>query len=221
MDVIFFGPPGAGKGTQAKILEQRFGIKQISTGDLLRHHRREGTALGKRAEPYLRRGDLVPDDVILDIVGTELDKPGCDRVLFDGFPRTRDQAEALRKLLRAHGRGDPLLVVFDMDDDEVFKRLLGRWTNPKTGRVYHEIYDPPPTSRIDADGTALVRREDDQLETIKNRLRVYWEAAQPLLDYYEKALGGNIIHVDARKPVDEVTQRIETRLTTGPGQVKR
>lgn len=220
MDVIFFGPPGAGKGTQAKILEQRFGIKQISTGDLLREHRRKGTEHGKRAEPYLKRGDLVPDDIIADIVGTELNKPGNDRVLFDGFPRTRDQAKALNKLLQAHGRGDPLLVVFDMDDDEVFKRLLGRWTNPKTGRVYHEVYDPPPTAGVDGDGTALVRREDDRPETIQNRLRVYWEAAQPLLDYYEKALGGNIVHVDAVRSVDEVAQQIEARLDSSHG-VKR
>lgn len=220
MDVIFFGPPGAGKGTQAKILQQRFGITQISTGDLLREHRRAGTEHGKRAEPYLKKGDLVPDSVIMDIVGTELEKPGRDRVLFDGFPRTRDQAEALGKLLREHGRGDPLLVVFDMDDDEVYKRLLGRWTNPKTGRVYHEVYDPPPSSRTDADGTELVQREDDRPETIKNRLRVYWEAAHPLLDYYAHVLEGNIIHVDARGSVDEVTRQIEARLDS-PRQVKR
>lgn len=219
MDVIFFGPPGAGKGTQAKILQQRFGIRQISTGDLLREHRREGTDLGKRAEPYLKRGDLVPNDIILAIVERELEKP--DRVLFDGFPRTREQAEALRKLLVEHGRGDPLLVVFDMDDDEVFKRLLGRWTNPKTGRVYHESYDPPPANHIDSDGTHLVRREDDRPETIQNRLRIYWDAAQKLLDYYEESLGGNIVRVDARRSVDEVARRIEEKLDAEPRQVKR
>jgi adenylate kinase len=221
VDLIFFGPPGAGKGTQAKILQERFGVRQVSTGDLLRHHRNAGTELGKRAEPYLQRGDLVPDDIILDIVGDEMKNPESV-LLFDGFPRTREQARALSRLLDRHGRGDPLLVVFRMDDDEVYKRLLGRWTNPKTGRVYHEVYDPPPPGGVDADGTRLVRRDDDRAETIRNRLEVYREAAKPLLDYYERTLGaGNIVYIDARDSVENVAEQIAAKLGTPPRSVTR
>ncbi len=214
MDVIFFGPPGAGKGTQAKILQQRFGIRQVSTGDLLREHRRREDDIGRRAQAYLDRGLLVPDDVILDIIRVELDKGGT--LLFDGFPRTRAQAEALATLLQQHGKGLPLLVVFELDRAEVFRRLMGRWTNPKTGRVYHDIYDPPPPDKIDVDGTPLVRRPDDLPETIETRYDVYRKEADELLRYYREILGGNIVDVDARLPVESAAELIARKLQAPP-----
>ena len=219
MDVIFFGPPGAGKGTQAKILQQLFGVRQVSTGDLLREHRRREDDIGRRAQAYLDRGLLVPDDVILDIVRAEVDRG--DRLLFDGFPRTRPQAEALTALLQEQGRGLPLLVVFNLDKAEVFKRLLGRWTNPKTGRVYHDLYDPPPTNKVDDDGTPLVRRGDDRPETIETRYDVYRNEADQLLDYYKQTLGDNIVEVDARLPVEKVTDLIKNKFESRPRPIKQ
>lgn len=219
MDVIFFGPPGAGKGTQAKILQQRFGIRQVSTGDLLREHRRREDDIGRRAQAYLDRGLLVPDDVILDIVRAELDKG--DTLLFDGFPRTRAQAEALTTLLQERGKGLPLLVVFNLDKEEVFRRLMGRWTNPKTGRVYHDTYDPPPPNKIDVDGTPLVRRRDDLPETIETRYDVYRSEADELLDYYRKTLGTNIVDVDARLPIGSASELIADKLQSSPRPIKQ
>jgi len=219
LDVIFFGPPGAGKGTQAKILQQRFGLRQVSTGDLLREHRRREDEIGRRAQAYLDRGLLVPDDVIIDIVRAEIDRG--DDLLFDGFPRTRAQAEALTGLLQERGKGLPLLVVFNLDKEEVFRRLMGRWTNPRTGRVYHDIYDPPPPNKIDVDGTPLVRRADDQPETIQTRYDVYRNEAEELLDYYRRSLGDNIVEVDARSPVDVVSGKIAGKFSAPPRSLRQ
>lgn len=174
MDVIFFGPPGAGKGTQAKLLEGQF--RQISTGALLREHRRAGSELGKKAQSYLDRGDLVPDEVVMQIVRAELAKGGD--VLFDGFPRTKAQAEALTDLLRELGRGQPTVIVFNVDEDEVIKRLL------------------------------LRQRGDDRPETIKNRLAVYRRETEPLIEYYKATLGDNVHEVPAHLSVDAVAESI-------------
>src|SRR5215469_9142879 len=133
-DIVLLGGPGAGKGTQAQILVKRFGYRQISTGDLLREHRNQGTELGKAAEGYMKRGDLVPDELIIKMVEGELrDDAG---LLFDGFPRTVAQAEALDALLQSRGRGMPSAVYFEISRPQLEERLLGRWTNPRTGRVY-------------------------------------------------------------------------------------
>src|SRR5579872_5898657 len=165
MDVIFIGPPGAGKGTQAQILQRELGMRQLSTGDILRRHRSEGTALGRKAQAYMERGDLVPDDVIIAMVEDELRKPGD--VLFDGFPRTVAQAEALDALMKKQGRSVGV-VLFDIPLNVVYERLTGRWSNAKTGRVYHEKFNPPKAHGIDdEDGSALVQRDDDKPETVR------------------------------------------------------
>ena len=201
-DVVLLGGPGAGKGTQAQILVKRFAYRQISTGDLLREHRNQGTELGKAAEGYMKRGELVPDELIIKMVEGELrDDSG---VLFDGFPRTVAQAEALDALLQSRGRGLPSAVYFEISRNQLEERMLGRWTNPRSGRVYHEKFNPPKTAGIDdEDGSPLVQREDDKPETIKRRLDVFEAQTMPLVAYYQQ--GNRLARIDATQPVDAVT----------------
>ncbi|MBV9271394.1 MAG: adenylate kinase [Candidatus Eremiobacteraeota bacterium] len=201
MDVIFLGPPGAGKGTQAKILESEFGYHQLSTGDLLRVHRAQGTELGKTAQGYMDRGELVPDELIIKMVESELS--GGGKVLFDGFPRTVAQAEALDALLEKLGRR-ALAVHFAIDDSVLFERLTGRWTHPSSGRVYHEKFSPPNKPGIDdLTGEDLVQRSDDTTETIRKRLDEYHAKTAPLVQYYEKQR--ELKRIDADRRIDNVS----------------
>jgi adenylate kinase len=204
-DVVLLGGPGAGKGTQAQILQKQFGYRRISTGDLLREHRSQGTELGEAAEGYMKQGDLVPDDLIIKMVDGELHEG--DMVLFDGFPRTVAQAEALDALLESEGRGLPEAVYFDIARPLLEERLLGRWTNPRTGRVYHEKFNPPKAAGIcDEDGGPLVQREGDKPETIKKRLDVFEAQTLPLVEYYAKS--GRLARIDATLPVSDVTHML-------------
>jgi adenylate kinase len=204
-DVILLGGPGAGKGTQAQILQKQFGYRQISTGDLLREHRNKGTELGKAAEAFMKRGDLVPDELMINMVDNELHEG--EQVLFDGFPRTAAQAEALDGLLESEGRGLPEAVYFEIPRPLLEERLRGRWTNPRTGRVYHEKFNPPKVAGIcDEDGGPLVQREDDKPETIKKRLDVFEAQTMPLVDYYDAR--GRLARIDATRDVDAVTHEL-------------
>jgi adenylate kinase len=206
-DVVLLGAPGAGKGTQAQILQKQFGYRQLSTGDLLREHRNNGTELGKAAEGYMKRGELVPDDLIIKMVEGEL--RGGAAVLFDGFPRTVAQAEALDTLLESRGRGLPLAIEFDIPRELLETRLLGRWTNPRTGRVYHEQFDPPKVAGVcDDDGGPLVQREDDKPETIKRRLDIFEAQTLPLVEYYGSPTSDRLEAIDATQPVDAVTHQL-------------
>ncbi len=204
-DVVLLGGPGAGKGTQAQILMRSFGYRQLSTGDLLREHRNQGTELGKAAEGYMKRGELVPDELIIKMVEGEL--RGDSAVLFDGFPRTVAQAEALDALLQSRERGLPKAVYFEISRALLEERMLGRWTNPRTGRVYHEKFDPPKVHGIDdQDGGPLVQREDDKPETIKKRLDVFEAQTMPLVAYYKQS--GRLAAIDATQGVDAVTHAL-------------
>lgn len=204
-DVVLLGAPGAGKGTQAQILQKQLGYRQISTGDLLREHRDNGTELGIAAEDFMKRGELVPDDLIINMVDHELH--AGESVVFDGFPRTIAQAEALDALLESEGRGLPEAVYFEISRAQLEERLLGRWTNPRTGRVYHEKFSPPKVAGIsDDDGGPLVQREDDKPETIKKRLDVFEVQTMPLIDYYDAR--GRLARIDATLPVDAVTHEL-------------
>jgi adenylate kinase len=212
MILIFLGPPGAGKGTQAKIIEERFAHRQISTGDLLRAHRANKTPLGLEAQSYMDDGKLVPDDLIIRMMGNELADAGD--VIVDGFPRTVAQAEAFDALLKAQGL-TAQAVVFDVDHAVLMGRLTGRWTNPRSGRVYHSVFNPPRVAGIDdEDGGELVQRPDDKAETIEKRLREYDEKTAPLIDYYGKS--GRAVHVDALADIAVVTDEIVAAL---PGLV--
>ncbi len=207
MNFIFLGPPGAGKGTQAKILEERHGYRQISTGDILRGNVRRGTPLGLEAKGYMDSGGLVPDDLIIRMMDAELDQPGD--VILDGFPRTGPQAQALDELLARKGR-TAVAVLFDVDLGVLTDRLTGRWTHAASGRTYHERYAPPKTAGVDdVTGEPLVQREDDKEDTIRTRLAVYSQNTAPLIAYYEAAKDTRLARVDALGSIDGVSAQLE------------
>jgi adenylate kinase len=187
-------------------LEERFGAKQISTGDILREQRAAGTALGKQAEGYMQRGELVPDGVMVDMIAGELEKYPSGFVM-DGFPRTVAQAEAFDAMLaRKHWPLDAV-VLFDADRQTLVSRLSARWSNPRNGRTYNALTNPPKRAGIDdGDGGPLVQRVDDQPETVAKRLDVYDAQTRPLVDYYRKA--GKLVGVDALQSVPEVAGQI-------------
>jgi adenylate kinase len=206
VNLIFLGPPGAGKGTQAKVLEEKFGYRQISTGDILRRHVAEGTPLGVEAKGYMSRGELVPDDLIIRMMDAELEKPSD--VILDGFPRTVPQAEALDDLLARKNR-KAVAVLFDVDPEVLTDRLTGRWTHPASGRTYHARNNPPKQPGIDdITGESLVQRPDDAEETVKTRLAVYEEQTAPLVAYYDDAGGPRLARVDALAPIENVSRQL-------------
>jgi adenylate kinase len=205
--LVFLGPPGAGKGTQSRILEQRFGVKQISSGDILRANLAQGTELGMQAEAYMRRGELVPDDLVVAMIDRELQRHAGAFVI-DGFPRTVGQAEALDHLLVQRGWPLDAAIHFQADRDTLIARLSARWTNPRNGRTYNTLTNPPRVPGIDdEDGGPLVQREDDQPVTLAKRLEVYELQTQPVIEYYREA--GQLVEVDALASVDAVAQRID------------
>ncbi|MFN2450189.1 MAG: adenylate kinase [Candidatus Baltobacteraceae bacterium] len=210
MRLIFLGAPGAGKGTQAQILQERFGAEQISTGDILRENRSKGTELGKLAESYMIAGALVPDEVIIKMIEAELGKNGAGFIM-DGFPRTVAQAEAFDALLQHKQMTLDGVVLFSADRESLFTRVTGRWTNPRTGKSYNSVTNPPRRARIcDEDGGELIQREDDKPETVRKRLDVYERQTAPLVDYYRST--GNLVEVNALAPVDDVTRQIVEKI---------
>ncbi|MDQ6943182.1 MAG: adenylate kinase [Candidatus Eremiobacteraeota bacterium] len=217
MNLIFLGPPGAGKGTQAKVLEERFGYRQISTGDILRANRRDKTPLGLEAQSYMDRGALVPDDVIIRMMEPVLDAAG--NVILDGFPRTVAQAQAFDDLLRRKGKS-AVAVVFDVDRDVLMDRLTGRWTHEPSGRTYHAKHNPPKVAGIDdVTGEPLIQRPDDREETVRTRFAVYDEQTAPLIAYYadsSRPADARAVHVDALAPIDDVSRQL-AKLAGGDG----
>ncbi|MBV9439343.1 MAG: adenylate kinase [Candidatus Eremiobacteraeota bacterium] len=206
MILIFLGPPGAGKGTQAKFLEDRFRYRQISTGDILRAHVRDGTVLGVEAKGYMDRGDLVPDDLIIRMMEVEL--AGAGDVILDGFPRTVAQAKALDELLARKGLS-AVAVLFEIDDAVLTERLSGRWTHLPSGRTYHVVHNPPRVPGVDdVTGEPLVQRPDDKPETVAKRLAVYHAQTAPLIAYYEAGAESRLKRVDALAPIDVVNEQL-------------
>lgn len=189
--LILLGPPGAGKGTQAKMLVKRFGVVQISTGDMLRAAIRNNTPLGREVKQVMDKGGLVSDDIIIDLVKERIKQPDCQQgFLFDGFPRTIAQADALRDA------GVPIddVINLQVPDEAIITRMSGRLVHESSGRVYHNIFNPPKNAGVDdITGEPLVQREDDSQETVRKRLDVYHEQTKPLLDYYQKwAASGDV-----------------------------
>lgn len=212
MRLILLGGPGAGKGTQAGFVTERFGIPQISTGDMLRAAVKAGTPLGKQAKEVMDAGGLVSDDIIVGLVKERIQQPDCESgFLFDGFPRTIPQAEALKR----EAINIDYVVEIGVDDDEIIKRMSGRRVHPGSGRTYHVIFNPPKVEgKDDVTGEALVQRDDDKEQTVRKRLSVYHEQTEPLVDYYwkwaasvEKA-APQYIRVDGIGSVEEIRDRI-------------
>lgn len=182
MKVMLLGAPGSGKGTQAQFICERYGIPQISTGDMLRAAVREGSDLGKKAKAIMDSGELVPDDLILDLIRERIAQPDCAKgFLLDGFPRTIAQAEGLEKM---EVQLD-FVIEIDVPDEEIVKRLSGRRVHPASGRVYHLLYNPPGEDcKDDVTGEPLIQRDDDKEETVRKRLEVYHRQTAPLVDFY-------------------------------------
>jgi len=187
MNIILLGPPGAGKGTQAKMLVERYGIPQISTGDILRAAVKEGTKMGKEAKSYMDKGELVPDKVVIGIVEERIQQPDCDKgYMLDGFPRTVPQAEALDGMLNNLSSQIDHVVSIEVDNQELVKRLTGRRTCRDCGAGFHVMFDPPKQEGVcDKCGGELYQRDDDNVETVTSRLEVYEAQTLPLIDYYQ------------------------------------
>ena len=207
MRVVLVGPPGAGKGTQAQFLASHLSIPKISTGDIFRDNVSHGTALGRQAQAYMERGDLVPDEVTIAMVTDRLaDDDTQAGFLLDGFPRNVPQAETLKKMLLSWDTKLDVVLELVVDDDEVVRRLSGRRTCRRCGRVWHTHFDPPLVPGVCDDcGGELFQRDDDREEVIRHRLEVYAEQTAPLVSFY--ADEGTLIGLDATGPVDEITER--------------
>jgi len=205
--VVLVGPPGAGKGTQAQFIASHLAIPKVSTGDIFRYNVSAGTGLGRQAKAFMDRGDLVPDEVTVAMVASRLlEDDSLSGFLLDGFPRNLPQAETLKKMLADWGLRLDLVLELVVDHDEVIRRLSGRRTCRKCGRVWHVAFDPPSvTGNCDECGGELFQRDDDREETIRHRLEVYEQQTQPLISYY--ADEGILLGIDATGPVEDVTER--------------
>jgi adenylate kinase len=203
-DLILFGPPGAGKGTQGARLAEHYGLLRLSTGDVLRDAVREGTPMGVRARRYMDAGELVPDEVILGIVKDYLSAHSDQGVIFDGFPRTVPQAAGLDALLADLERRLEAVLVLNVAEDSLLKRLSGRRSCDSCGRGYNIYYDPPQQDgRCDSCGSELTMRPDDDATTVRRRLEVYEEQTSPIVAHYE-ASAVRVVHLDGDRPVAEV-----------------
>jgi adenylate kinase len=211
MKLILLGPPGAGKGTQAQFIREKFGIPQISTGDMLRAAVKAGTPLGVAAKKVMDAGQLVSDDIILGLMRERLKGADCaPGYLFDGFPRTIPQAEAMKT---ANVALDFVLEI-DVPDEEIITRMSGRRMHPASGRTYHVKFNPPKVEgKDDVSGEPLVQRDDDKEATVRNRLEVYRKQTRPLVDYYSKLPGVKYRKISGQGKVDEITQRALAALT--------
>jgi len=216
MNIVLFGPPGSGKGTQALRLKERFSLRHVSTGDLLREAVAAGTELGQKVEGTLASGELVSDEVVLELIRGATTAARNDAAsegwMLDGFPRTMGQAQGLTALLDAEGDRLDAVVVLEVDRDAVIERLSARRSCPDCKAVYNLLASPPASEGVcDRCGGTLIRRDDDRPETISKRLDVYERQTRPILDYYE---GRETIHrIDGAAPVDDVTRAIEAELT--------
>ena len=203
MRLIIFGPPGAGKGTQAGLLEDRRGITQISTGDIFREAMSKETPLGKKAKSYVEAGELVPDELVRKLAEQAIADEGYDDFVLDGYPRTRQQAEWLTEFFEEHQTPLDLVLSMEVPDEVIVRRLSRRRVHEETGETYHLDHDPPPDG---VDPELVVQRSDDKPETIRNRLSVYRDETAPLASYYEER--GVLVSVDAVGDIEEVYQRI-------------
>jgi adenylate kinase len=208
MNLVMLGPPGAGKGTQAALLATRIGIPHVATGDLFRTALKEETELGLTAKSFMDRGELVPDEVTVAMVRERLAKSDCDSgVIMDGFPRTVEQAEALEEILVEQGKAIDAALFINAEEDELVSRLSSRWTCRDCQAVYNLFSNPPrEEGKCDVCGGELYQRADDVPETVRNRIRVYWEQTSPLVDYYRGK--GLLITIKSEGGIERVQEKI-------------
>jgi adenylate kinase len=214
LNLVLLGPPGSGKGTQGERLNEDLRLPYYATGDILRAAVRDETELGRTAKGYMDAGDLVPDEVIVGVIVEALDSDAArDGFILDGFPRTTPQAEALDAKLEELSRGVTAVLLIDVSDDEVVRRLGGRRTCAENGHVFHVDFNPPKQEGVcDIDGSELITRDDDNPETIRNRLDQYHEKTEPLVDYYDQR--SVLRRLDGEKDPDVVTEEIRRTLAT-------
>jgi len=203
MRLVLFGPPGAGKGTQARLLEERHGLVQIATGDIIRTAMKQETELGQRVQSYVEAGELVPDELVRDLAEDAIADEGYDDFVLDGYPRTQQQAEWLTAFGETHDAPLDAVVSLRVPDDTIVRRLSRRRVHAETGDTYHLDHDPPPD---DVDDDLVVQRDDDKPETVRNRLSVYREETEPLEDYFKKR--DLLVEVDGVGGIEEVHTRI-------------
>jgi len=204
--IVLLGPPGAGKGTQARVLVEQTGLVHISSGDIFRENIRDQTELGVLAQTYMNRGELVPDDLTIAMIRERFSRPDCaNGAILDGFPRTPVQAEALDKMLAGFGGRVALVPYITAPETVLIERLSGRWTCRSKGHVYNEQFNPPHQPGVcDIDGSELFQRDDDKSETVKRRIQVYLEQTAPLVAYYREQ--GRLIQVNGAQPIERVTK---------------
>ena len=206
--IVLLGPPGVGKGTQAKILAEEIGLLQVSSGDLFRENLKNETELGKLAKSYMDKGELVPDDVTIAMIRERISRPDCkDGAILDGFPRTPAQAEALDTMLASLNSRVAVVPYISAEESVLVERISGRWTCRASGHIYHEKFSPPKQAGIcDIDGSELYQRADDKAETVVNRIHVYLTQTAPLVDHYRKC--GKLVEIDGAQPVEKVTEEL-------------
>jgi len=211
--LVLLGPPGAGKGTQAKVVSRELGLVHISSGDIFRDNLRNQTELGNTAKQYIDRGELVPDDVTNAMIKERLLQSDCSVcALLDGYPRTTDQAKALENILQELGAEVEKVLYIQVPEDVLVERLSGRWTCKAHGHVFHEKYNPPKVKGIcDFDGSELYQRDDDKAETVKKRIDVYLEQTAPLINYYRQE--GKLVEINGNQSIDKVTEEILEKLS--------
>jgi adenylate kinase len=203
--IVLLGPPGVGKGTQAKLISEKTGLPHISSGDLFRENIKNETELGKLAQSYMNKGDLVPDDITIGMIRARLSKPDCEKgALLDGFPRTTIQADALANLLGEFEGKVNFVPYITAAESTLIERLSGRWTCKSQGHVFHEKHNPPQVEGVcDIDGSPLYQRDDDKAETVTRRIQVYLQQTAPLVAYYRER--GLLSEIDGSQPIDKVT----------------
>lgn len=206
--IVLLGPPGVGKGTQAKVITETEGLPHISSGDLFRENIKNKTPLGIQAQAFIVKGELVPDDITIDMIRNRLSQSDCKKgALLDGFPRTIAQAVALEKMLDEFGGKINLVPYISAPESTLIERLSGRWTCRENGHVFHEKFNPPRESgKCDLDGSELYQREDDKVDTVSKRIRVYMAQTAPLVEYFRN--NGILVDIDGAQPIGNVTAQL-------------
>ena len=210
--IVILGPPGVGKGTQAKVLKEKLHLPHISSGDIFRENIKNGTPMGIMAQTYMKKGELVPDDVTIAMIRERFSRPDCaNGAILDGFPRTPGQADALAIMLEGFGGSVNLVPFITAPNDVLMERLVGRWTCRVGGHIFHQKYNPPQIAGIcDFDGSELYQRDDDKAETVIHRIDVYQEQTAPLINYYKER--GTLVEINGFMSIDQVSAELLSAL---------